>query len=654
MKMERLFWQGVLVVCLLVCQAAGENDSSHADKRIADAGNYQTADDTARNRELFFTSRYEIKRRIGGSGQDINGGDRANARNSNGGTEEEPKTDRNTARTQNNRPIRAGLRNGSQTAATGVNATTSRPTAAVALDNAPGSRDSPEVSASATRPPWRPFRSNPAVSTRPGPGLGPNRAGTRNPLPTFGGYIPDFIIRRRNAIIRQRGRFQPARVSSATAGAPPSSTETLDDTVASGEITISSATSTATPLDIGGTFGPITPGTDTNPPDQPDIGGPFTPVDGSGGVATTLPGSATDTPMTETPLPAVTVAPTVASTAAAAVTVAPTVAATTSVVTTAPTVAATAATGVTIAPTVAATSSVITTARTSESMAAAGATAPTKTAQCTANPQDIQVGIDIQLDFEDDLFAACVEEDKALVLQTIQTTLNAAFPTIVTDWQGTAKFGPIQLDEQELVDNDDTFGGFRRFQSTQILLQAPRARRSDSMPDLSQFNPISTSNVPANTANDPHPSPPRPSARSPRVAQPQLRQYMPSRSSQLEYFIPSQYQADFIPSQTTQAEGSTTIPAHHQSHPNTRQVGGQHRRRKLQLESTCPDRPMNCPETADACLFGCGTATTTNCGSGSTDSWANLGGEISTALGALNLDCMGTPNVPVVVVHVFE
>ena len=96
----------------------------------------------------------------------------------------------------------------------------------------------------------------------------------------------------------------------------------------------------------------------------------------------------------------------------------------------------------------------------------------------------------------------------------------------------------------------------------------------------------------------------------------------------------------------------------HESRPTMRDVGGSilndnNRQRKLQGGATeCPDRTTACPGNADFCLFGCMVATTTDCGS--SDRWVNLGSDIGDALGELSLACLGSPNVPVVEVNVFQ
>jgi len=234
-----------------------------------------------------------------------------------------------------------------------------------------------------------------------------------------------------------------------------------------------------------------------------------------------------------------------------------------------------------------------------------GTGAPTTAAQCVDNPGEIQVGIDVQLLFSDGLFQTCTETDLFLVSQTIEVMINAAFPTAVPDWQGTALFGPVTFDTLQTVDYTNP-------------LAAPIVRQyhtsSPISPEKGRRNPTQFSGF--QTTDSFHPRATADNRLRPRIAKPQLRRF---------------------------------IPSHPQS-PIATQPRGQ---RQRSLQGTCPARPTQCPVTVNGCLFACSTAYTTNCGTGDTTNWANLGIEVAIAIATLNLPCMGAPNVPNVVVNTF-
>jgi hypothetical protein len=77
--------------------------------------------------------------------------------------------------------------------------------------------------------------------------------------------------------------------------------------------------------------------------------------------------------------------------------------------------------------------------------------------ECTKNPQDYDVRVDIQIEFLDNEFAACGSEDQENSINTnIAAALNQAFPTTVSDWDGVANFGTFIFDLEQEVNNVDS------------------------------------------------------------------------------------------------------------------------------------------------------------------------------------------------------
>jgi len=74
---------------------------------------------------------------------------------------------------------------------------------------------------------------------------------------------------------------------------------------------------------------------------------------------------------------------------------------------------------------------------------------------CTDNPAEYTVLVDIQINFVDDEFAACDggEDQESCINTNIAATLNEVFPTTVPDWEGTADFAGFVFDPAQEVLN---------------------------------------------------------------------------------------------------------------------------------------------------------------------------------------------------------
>ena len=74
-------------------------------------------------------------------------------------------------------------------------------------------------------------------------------------------------------------------------------------------------------------------------------------------------------------------------------------------------------------------------------------------AECQDNLQNYNVNIDLQIGFEEDIFAACVDDQDQQIASAISDAMNEAFPTTVSDWDGEAFFGPFGYDPSQEVNN---------------------------------------------------------------------------------------------------------------------------------------------------------------------------------------------------------
>ena len=78
---------------------------------------------------------------------------------------------------------------------------------------------------------------------------------------------------------------------------------------------------------------------------------------------------------------------------------------------------------------------------------------PTTVAPTSCEAADYNVNLDLQIQYVDDEFAACVDDEDNQIALAISNALNAGFPTVVTNWDGTAEFGEFVFDIDQEVDN---------------------------------------------------------------------------------------------------------------------------------------------------------------------------------------------------------
>lgn len=67
------------------------------------------------------------------------------------------------------------------------------------------------------------------------------------------------------------------------------------------------------------------------------------------------------------------------------------------------------------------------------------------------------MNVDVQIQFFEDSFAACLESEETTIATMIQAALNDNFATTVADWQGAASFGTFSLDLDQEVNNVGPF-----------------------------------------------------------------------------------------------------------------------------------------------------------------------------------------------------
>lgn len=82
---------------------------------------------------------------------------------------------------------------------------------------------------------------------------------------------------------------------------------------------------------------------------------------------------------------------------------------------------------------------------------------------CQDNPINYEVMVDVQISFPNQEFAACDSaEQEAKINRVIARTLNIAFPSTVSDWDGDAYFGDFLFVDDQEVNNADPFGDLRQ------------------------------------------------------------------------------------------------------------------------------------------------------------------------------------------------
>jgi hypothetical protein len=84
---------------------------------------------------------------------------------------------------------------------------------------------------------------------------------------------------------------------------------------------------------------------------------------------------------------------------------------------------------------------------------------------CTDNPQDYNVNIDLQSQFDEDGIATCAGDEEEQIAAAISAAMNEAFPTTVSDWDGQAFFGVFGFDSNQEVNN---LGSLRRKQRRRL------------------------------------------------------------------------------------------------------------------------------------------------------------------------------------------
>lgn len=73
------------------------------------------------------------------------------------------------------------------------------------------------------------------------------------------------------------------------------------------------------------------------------------------------------------------------------------------------------------------------------------------TESCPTITQLVQIGIDIQLVFDDDEFVACSQEEDSFILYIMESILTAVFPTTIPTWNGSVIFGAFGFDDTQLI-----------------------------------------------------------------------------------------------------------------------------------------------------------------------------------------------------------
>jgi len=252
-----------------------------------------------RNRTLFFSSsKSNTRRKIRGESRNrrstlfSNGTSKRNDDSDNDTFQRQrqqqsrPQSQSQQQETIQNRPVRAGLRNKNPLVSSGTSTSSSTANDESISTAESSNPDLPEATATwtslpplitntvttaglssrregvssgvLTRPPWKPLRSNPSLTSAPNR---PNRATTRNPLPQFNGNLPDFIITRRNDIIQNRNRNRPGQrspFSSLTAGdiMPPADVTNQMTTVFGAATAVPTVSAVATSTSRTGTSQP--------------------------------------------------------------------------------------------------------------------------------------------------------------------------------------------------------------------------------------------------------------------------------------------------------------------------------------------------------------------------------------------------------------
>lgn len=581
-------WQSALVMlCLLSSVSTAVGEDSTLRRAL------ENEEQQSHNRELFFASNHDLKRKIRGPGHGTRMGDFFGSDRTSG-----------TSMTRNG-PGRLGQPG----AAASASATSGTPLP-VEMVPLPGM----------TRPYWRPLRSNPNQARGPGP----MRAGTRNPTPDFGAQIPEFIINRRISIIRQRGgRFHPDRFSlgtsaTTTATATSAAAAPSEDSAASASNIISSTAPSVVPNETGSIAEAIV----TTPPDTEETAAP------------TVEASATEAPDTADTSPPT---PLVARTAAD------------------PMLAEKCSTephdiqiGVDIqlkfpesglvvcrqedrAAILTTIQSVLNTALPPE---ASSRTISATTPSSTFVFDDRQT-IDNQK-YEQQQQDENGIPDLSLFKPVSAATGSIDNANIAGDPQPDAPLQPT-AEASNIVDDP----------IPTALRQPPAVTSGTLQPNLRKFIPsTTTANSDYLQAKD---APPETTAIA--ATNTETAEYAPIPVHHASR--PTMRDVEG----SSQSDNEYSDNNGHESRPTMREVGGSDgdgniRQRKLQDgTTTCPERVTTCPGNADFCLFGCMLATTRDCGS--SDRWVALGSNIGDALGEMNLACLGSPNVPVVEVNVF-